>query len=252
MSLHIISWNVNGIRAMWKRDFVGIVKKLDPDVLCLQEIKAQAETLPDGFQLPGYSVVCSFAEKKGYSGVAVFSKTKPDSIKHGIGFKRFDNEGRFLELDLGGFSLINTYIPHGARDKSKLPYKLEAYGKFLAYLQRRKSRPYVLMGDFNIAHDERDLARPKENRDGIMFTPEERKQLDALLGLGFIDSFRKFHDDGGHYTWWPYFVNARERNLGWRLDYGFVSTALSKRLRNADIHPKVMGSDHCPVSLELV
>lgn len=248
--MKIISWNVNGLRAVYKRNFLDWLKNIDADIICLQEIKLQKNNLPDDLaNIKNYNSYFNFAEKKGYSGVAVYSKQKSLKAEYKLGIKRFDNEGRMIKLEFPRFILINIYIPHGGRQKEKLDYKLDVYKYFLKYLKKIKNKKIILVGDFNIAHREIDLARPKQNQNNIMFTPEERKQIDKMIDFGFIDSFRKLNKEGGHYTWWPYFANARERNLGWRIDYAFVSKRL--KLKDAFILEKVKGSDHCPVGIEL-
>ncbi len=250
--MKIISWNVNGLRAVYKRNFLSFVKAVDADILCLQEIKLQKEQLPkDLASLKNYYSYFNFAEKKGYSGVAIYSRQKPLRAEYKLGIKRFDSEGRIIKLEYPQFFLINVYIPHGGRQKENLEYKLDVYKYFLKYCEKIKNKRVILVGDFNIAHQEIDLARPKQNQNNIMFTPEERKRINSLIKLGFIDTFREFHKDGGHYTWWPYFVGARERNLGWRIDYAFVSKLLMPKLKDAFILEKVKGSDHCPVGIEI-
>lgn len=248
--MKIISWNVNGLRAVLTKGFLNWLKKENPDILCLQEIKLQTEQLQLGFDYPKeYLAFFNFAQKKSYAGVAVFSKIKPVIQDLKLGLKRFDNEGRFLKLNFPEFILINIYIPHGGRGKENLGYKLKVYKHLLRYLKPFKTQNVVLIGDFNIAHQEIDLARPRQNKNNIMFTPEERKQIDKIINLGFIDTFRKFHQEGGNFTWWPYFANARERNLGWRIDYTFVSKSLLPKLKNAFILPEIKGSDHCPMGI---
>jgi exodeoxyribonuclease-3 len=250
--MKLISWNVNGIRSAYQKGFLKFVAQENPDILCLQEIKAQENDLPQELlTITGYTLFINSAQKKGYSGVAVYTKTKPKSVKTVFGQERFDQEGRFLELEFPGFTLINIYIPHGGREKENLGYKLDAYHQLFRYLEKIKAKNLVLMGDFNIAHMDIDLAKPRENRDNIMFTPEERKQLDTLLALGFVDSFRHNNKATGNYSWWPYAFDARNRNLGWRIDYGFVSKGLAPDLEDAKILPNVLGSDHCPIGLEL-
>jgi len=250
--MKILSWNVNGLRAVAGKGFLDWVKKSNADVICLQETKAQEKDLTSNLLYPqGYKPFFNSAVKKGYSGLAVYTKQKPLRVKNKLGLKRFDEEGRFLELQYPGFVLMNFYLPHGGRQKENLAYKLEVYQKLFKYLQRMKKQKLILIGDFNIAHEEIDLARPKQNKNNIMFTPEERKQIDKLLRLGFIDSFRKFYKDGGHYTWWPYFANARQRNLGWRIDYTFVSKNLTDKIKDTFILKKVQGSDHCPIGIEI-
>ena len=250
--MKVISWNVNGIRSVKNKGFGEWFSKTKPDILCLQEIKAQKDSYPkELLELKGYFSYFNFAKKPGYSGVAVYTKEKPETIKDKLGFRRFDEEGRVLILEYPDFVLINIYLPHGGRDKSKLNYKLDCYKKLLDYLKQLKDKKVILIGDLNIAHTELDLARPKANIKNIMFTPAERAQIAKIISLGFIDSFRKFNKEGGNFTWWPYFANARRRNLGWRIDYAFVSKKLSFRLKNASILNKVKGSDHCPIMVEV-
>jgi exodeoxyribonuclease-3 len=248
--MKIISWNVNGLRAVYKRNFLDWFKNEDADFVCLQEIKIQDITLPDELlNIKGYHAFFNFAQKPGYSGTAIYAKQKPLSITKKFGSKRFDSEGRFIQLEYSNFLLTNFYFPHGGRQKENLNYKLEVYKKLFGYLH--KNRNQILAGDFNIAHKEIDLARPKQNRDNIMFTPEERKQIDKIIGLKFSDTFRLFNKGNGNYTWWPYMANARARNLGWRIDYVFTSRNLSKKVKKAFILKDVLGSDHCPVGIEI-
>jgi len=252
--MKIISWNVNGLRAVGKKGFWEWLKKSGPDVVCLQETKIGENQLDfDLLYLKNYFAYFNSAKRKGMWGTAVFSKKKPLGVETKIGLERFDNEGRSLRLDFAEFSLLNLYLPHGGRQKENLGYKLEVYEYLIGYLKEflEQQKKLVLAGDFNIAHKEIDLARPKENQNNIMFTPEERNQVDCLLALGFIDTFRKFHKEGGHYSWWPYSFEARKRNLGWRIDYIFVSQVLAPKLKNAFILSQVAGSDHCPVGAEI-
>jgi len=250
--MKIISWNVNGLRTTYKKGFYDFVKKQKADIYCLQEIKANKKQLPTDLISPkGYYSYFNSAQKRGYSGVAVYTKKKPTSVIRKIGISRFDHEGRYLELKYPGFTLINIYVPHGGRQKENLKYKLHVYEKIHRKLSRSKNKRVILIGDFNIAHTEKDLERPKQNQKNIMFTPKEKKQIDNILSLGFSDSFRIFHRRGGNYTWWPYAYNARERNLGWRIDYAFVSDKLTEKLKTAHIYTKTKGSDHCPIGLEL-
>ncbi len=248
--MKIISLNVNGIRSAYRKGFPDWLIKEDPDVICIQEVKSnEIPSSGDLFSPNLNTLYCSVlnpASKKGYSGTAVFSKEKPKKTTFKIGLERFDTEGRFIELDFDKFSLINIYMPHGARDKKNLKYKLESYGLLLAKLQELSSKDIILTGDFNIAHKEIDLARPKENVNNIMFTSEERQQLDKIMKFGFIDSFRKFNLAGGNYTWWPYLKSARENNVGWRLDYIFASEPLSNKLESSFILKDIFLSDHCP------
>ena len=210
--MKIVSWNVNGLRAIYKRNFLKWLKKINVDIICLQEIRVQLEQVPeDLIKLRGHDSYFNFAKKKGYSGVAVYAKQKPKRIDYKLGLKRFDQEGRILKVGYSDFDLINFYFPHGRHDKKNLGYKLKAYDCLINYLKKVKNKKIILIGDFNIAHQEIDLARPKDNKNNIMFTPEERKQIDRIIDLGFTDSFRKFNQKGEYYTWWPYGFNARER-----------------------------------------
>ena len=246
--LKIISWNVNGIRSIHKKGFLEWFKKEKADIVCLQEIKAQKEQIPDDLiNLKNYHFYSNQAVKKGYSGVVVWTKQLPIKVDYKLGLKRFDQEGRILKLEYPDFTLINLYLPHGGRGKENLAYKLECYAKLLSFLKKTKNT--ILVGDFNIAHQEIDLARPGNNKNNIMFTPEERKQIDNLISLGFTDTFRKFNQKPGNYTWWPYFINARDRNLGWRIDYCFTLKGLS--IKDAFILNKVKGSDHCPIGINV-
>jgi len=255
--MKIISWNVNGIRSVFKKNFLESLKGVAGDIVCLQEIKAQESDFvqlfsSDLFQdAPSYRHVTNPAKRSGYSGVAVLGKTEPHRIDAKLGLERFDKEGRIIAVEYPGFTLLNVYLPHGDRTKVNLPYKLEAYDYLLRYLEKFADRNVVLAGDFNVARAKQDLARPEENEGNTMFTPEEREALDNLVKLGFVDSFRQFHKEGGHYTWWPYAFNARERNLGWRIDYIFVSNSFVPKLRDAFILSKVGGSDHCPIGIEV-
>lgn len=250
--MKIISCNVNGVRSACKKGFLDFICRENPDVICLQEIKANEEVLPQELiNLRNYYSFFNPAEKRGYSGVAVFTRHKPVSVRKNLGLDRFDREGRLLELEYHDFVLLNLYAPHGGRGKENLNYKLDAYKKVLERMRRLKSENIVLIGDFNIAYEEIDLARPKQNKNNIMFTLEERKQIDKLLNLGFIDSFRQFNDKLGNYTWWPYAFHAKERNVGWRIDYAFVSRKLESKLLSGRIFPEVRSSDHCPIGVEL-
>jgi exodeoxyribonuclease-3 len=249
--MKILSWNVNGLRAAYKKGFLDWFSGVRPDILCLQEVRAQIKQLPQEIIEPlHYHSYFNPAQKKGYAGVAVYTKKKPQKVERGIGMKRFDGEGRILRIKYPSFSLINLYIPHGGRKKEFLDYKLEVYDYLLNYLKKLKKEKVLVVGDFNIAHKEIDLARPKQNKQNIMFTLKERAQIDKIIKLGFVDTFRKFHRQGGHYTWWVNFANARQRNLGWRIDYIFASKALVPEARNAFILSEVMGSDHCPIGAE--
>jgi len=254
--MKIVSWNVNGIRAVYKKNFLQWLEEESPHIVCLQEIKAEESEFRNLFaqnlfrRLP-YHIYVNSARKSGYSGVAILSTTEPLKFSSELGMERFDSEGRILVLEYSEFTLINLYLPHGGRQKENLPYKLEAYDDLLRYLKTFKSRNVILVGDFNVARADIDLARPKENRSNTMFTPAERKQLNNIIELGFVDSFRKFHQEGGHYTWWPYSVVSRNQDLGWRIDYVFVSKNFESKLKNAFILSDVGGSDHCPIGIEI-
>lgn len=250
--MKIISWNVNGLRSCYRKGFLIWIKTEQPDVVCLQEIKVNQSTLPQELKnIDGYFFYLNSAQKRGYAGTAIYTKEKPLAVLDKIGLSTFENEGRMIILTFAKYILINLYFPHGGRAKEKLEYKLNCYQKFQRYLKSTKQQKIILVGDFNIAHTELDLARPKQNRDNIMFTSKERQMLDKIIDLGFIDSFRQFHQEGNYFSWWPYAFDARQRNLGWRIDYIFVSQNLSQNLTDAFILKNVLGSDHCPVGIEL-
>jgi len=248
--MKIISWNVNGLRSVCRKGFLEWLTKSDADIICLQEIKAGEEQLPFALAKPtNHHTYFNSAATKGYGGVAVYSRDEPLNVKRRVGFKRFDSEGRMLQLEYNNLILVNLYLPHGGRGKEKLAYKLKSYNFLLSYLTGLKEKKVVLAGDFNIAHREVDLARPQQNKDNIMFTGEERQKIDTLIGLGFADSFRQFNQEGGNYTWWPYGNNARERNIGWRIDYIFTSKTLTPKLKTAKIYSTITASDHCPIGV---
>ena len=250
----ILSWNVNGIRAVYKKGFVDWFSKEKPDILCVQETKAMKEQLPDDLITIGkYRSFFSSAERKGYSGVATYCNAEPVKVSNGIGIKKFDSEGRFLITDFNEFILFNIYFPNGKAKKERLQYKMDFYDSFLKHLKKlsKQGKRIVICGDVNTAHKEIDLARPKENEKISGFLPEEREWIDKLLKAGFIDTFRVFNDEPDNYTWWDMMTRARDRNVGWRIDYFFISENLSSNLKSATILPDVMGSDHCPVGIEL-
>ncbi|MCK4859936.1 MAG: exodeoxyribonuclease III [Candidatus Omnitrophica bacterium] len=250
--MKIISWNVNGIRAAYRRGFLKWLRGSKADIICLQEVKAQQEQFPDDLlKIPGYNLYLNPAVKKGYSGTAVYTKKKPEEAEYKLGLKRFDQEGRIIKIRYPNFTLINVYLPHGGRQKENLDYKLKVYQYLFAFLNKIKDKNIILIGDFNIAHQEIDLARPKQNQKNIMFTPEERQRIDKLISFGFTDTFRKFNKEAGHHTWWPYAFNARERNLGWRIDYVFASEKMVSKIKNAFILNKINMSDHCPLGIEI-
>jgi exodeoxyribonuclease-3 len=248
----LISWNVNGLRAVASKGFVDIVRDLAPDILALQEIKALPEQLPDSVRdLAGFTSYFHSAQKKGYSGVAIYSRKAANKVYQGIGDQRFDEEGRVLTLEFDDFYLVNCYFPNSRHDLSRLDLKQDfnqALLEFVEGLARNKS--VVICGDFNVAHTEKDLANPEANVKNAGFTPEERHGMDAYIKSGWIDTFREYNQEAGHYSWWSYRSGARERNIGWRIDYFFVDPASRARMVGADILADVQGSDHCPVALD--
>lgn len=245
----LLSWNVNGIRAALRKGFLEFVKEHEPDVLCLQETKAmQGQAVID---LPEYSEHWNSAARKGYSGTAIFTKKKPLSVMEGIG-EEADNEGRVLTLEFKEYYVVCCYTPNVKHDLSRLAYRQQWDASFLKHLQKlEESKPVIACGDLNVAHEEIDLARPKQNRGNAGFTDEERAGFSKLIAAGFLDTFRLFTSDGGHYSWWSYRGGARERNVGWRIDYVLASPALKARIAEAFILPGVHGSDHCPVGVVL-
>lgn len=252
--LKLISWNVNGLRAVIKKGFFDFIKSSNPDILCLQETKAHPDQL--GFdikEIEGYDSHFSAASKKGYSGVALYSKLVPQTINRKIGIAKFDKEGRILMADYQDFILFNVYFPNGKASKERLDYKMDFNRAFLAYVKNllKKGKKIVICGDVNTAHQAIDLARPKANEKISGFLAIEREWIDQLLAAGFIDSFRVFNQQADQYSWWSLRTKARQRNVGWRIDYFFVSDNLKNNLKNAFILQDVMGSDHCPVGIEL-
>ncbi|MCL5990897.1 MAG: exodeoxyribonuclease III [Bacteroidetes bacterium] len=267
--MKIISWNINGYRAITGQNpskrFDKVTKEnklfrfIDsekPDIICLQETKASPEQIDEELLCPnGYEYYYnSSIEKKGYSGVAVFTKVKPKKVNYSVNEKRFDAEGRIIEMHFDDFILFNVYFPKGYADSERLTYKLEFYDTFFNYVQKlnQMSKKVIVTGDYNTAHHEIDLARPKENINISGFMPVEREKLDLIENLGYVDTFRLFHKDGGHYTWWSQRGRARENNIGWRIDYFFVTKKVLSLVKNSYHKPDVLGSDHCPIFLELV
>ena len=249
--MKLVSWNVNGIRACVKKGFLEYFEQVNADIFCLQETKLQAGQID--LVLEGYYQYWNYAVKKGYSGTAVFSKEKPISVKYGVGDSDEEVEGRILTLEYDQFYLVNVYTPNAKRDLTRLPYRLEWEDEMRDYLKRLDQvKPVILCGDLNVAHEEIDLKNAKSNQGNSGFTIEERGKMTALLENGFIDTFRYFHPhQEGAYTWWSYMAKVRERNIGWRIDYFITSDRLAKKLTSASIHPQVLGSDHCPIVLEL-
>lgn len=249
--MKLFSWNVNGIRSCVAKGFGQFLKDFDPDVLCLQEIKATEDDFD--FHFEGYNVYVNPAQRKGYSGTAILSKKKPISVTYGIGIEEHDREGRIITAEYDGFYLICAYIPNSQRELTRLGYRLEFDACLHSYMEELKKRKgVVLCGDLNVAHKEIDLKNPKTNTRNAGFTIEERDDFSKLLSYGYTDSFRYFYPDKKDiYSWWSYMFKAREKNAGWRIDYFVVSNDLVDRMADASIHTDVTGSDHCPVSLEI-
>lgn len=247
----LISWNVNGLRAVLRKNFLPFLEATQPDILCLQETKCAPGDV-DQLWPHGYATHWNAAEKKGYSGTAIFTRQRPLRVTPGIGVPEHDREGRVLAAEYADFFLVNVYVPNSKRELTRLAYRQQwdrDFLRFLKQLERRK--PVVFCGDLNVAHTEIDLANPKANVKNHGFTPEERAGFSAFVAAGFVDTFREFEPGGGHYTWWSQMSNARARNVGWRIDYFLISAALRPRLKRAFILPDVTGSDHCPVAIEL-
>ena len=254
--MKIVSWNVNGLRAIEKKgSWETFLKNIKPDIFCLQETKSSPDQLSEALLSPaGYSAFFSSCQiKKGYSGVALFTKVEPLTVIYGMGTPEFDQEGRLVGAEYEDFWLLNVYFPNGGQGPHRLDYKMRYYDAFLTFAEKlRKKKPVIFCGDINTAHEEIDLARPKENEDNTGFLPEERAWLDEVVDAGYIDSFRHFHPNTKDaYTYWDLFTRARERNVGWRIDYFFVAQEFMKKIKKADIHPDIYGSDHCPISITL-
>ena len=252
--MKLISWNVNGIRAAVKKGFLDYLDQEQPDILCLQETKAHKEQLTSEILNDhGYFTYWHSGKKKGYSSVATFCKEEPLYVQEGLGIEKYDNEGRVLITEHDDFLLYNIYFPNGQKDEIRLNYKLDFYDDLLPIIndQVESGNNVIVTGDWNTAHHPIDLARPKENIKTSGFMPLEREKLDEYVENGWVDTFRMFHDEGERYSWWTYRFGARDRNVGWRIDYFFVNEGLSDQCLDADIHPDVFGSDHCPVSLTL-
>jgi exodeoxyribonuclease-3 len=253
-TIKLCSWNVNGIRAIHKKGFLEWFEEEKPDVLCLQETKANEDQLPSKLkEINGYHSYFTSAERKGYSGVALYTSLKPKKLDNGLGIKKFDSEGRIQVADFEDFVLFNIYFPNGKMSEERLKYKMEFYDAFLDYANnlRDHGRNIIVCGDVNTAHKEIDLARPKENSNISGFLPIERAWIDKFLENGYVDTFRMFHSEYDQYTWWSYRTRARARNVGWRLDYFFVNEEFKKNVKASYILSDVMGSDHCPIGLEI-
>jgi exodeoxyribonuclease-3 len=246
---------VNGLRAALKKGFLRWLGQAKPDILCLQETRVtEAQLPPEIKNIRDYEIYINVATKKGYSGVGLLTKTQPSCIEKGVGLEKFDNEGRVILADYEDFLLFNVYFPNGRSSPERLAYKMEFYDEFLKQVTALKDEGnnVIICGDVNTAHTEIDLAHPKENSNNSGFLPIEREWLDKLLANGFIDTFRLFNKGPENYTWWDFKTRAREKNVGWRLDYFFISESLKSNLKSAFIMPEVMGSDHCPVGIEIV
>ena len=249
--MKLVSWNVNGLRAIYKKGFEETFKELNADIFCIQETKMQEGQIE--LDLQGYYQYYNYAERKGYSGTAIFTKKEPLNVSYGIGIEEHDKEGRVITLEFDKFYMVNCYTPNSGRELARLEYRMdweEAFKKYLIELDKQK--PVIICGDLNVAHTEIDLKNPKSNRKNAGFTDEERGKIDNLLNSGFTDTFRKIYPDKeGAYTWWSYMFNARANNAGWRIDYFLVSDRISKNIKDAYIYSEIMGSDHCPVGLEI-
>lgn len=249
--MKLISWNVNGIRACLTKGFEDIFKKLDADIFCIQETKCQPEQIELEFE--GYTSYWNSAEKKGYSGTAIFTKQKPLNVTYGIGIEEHDKEGRVITLEFEKFYMVDIYTPNSKRELERLDYRQIWEDEIRKYLLKlNETKPVIMCGDLNVAHKEIDLKNPKTNRHNAGFTDEERKKMTELLDAGFTDSFRYLYPDKENaYSWWSYMGHAREKNVGWRIDYFIVSKSIENQIKEAKIYPEIMGSDHCPVGLEI-
>ena len=249
--MKLISWNVNGLRAIMGKNFMEFFEAADADIFCLQETKQQEGQIE--MDLPGYHQYWNYAEKKGYSGTAIFTKQEPIDVRYGIDIEEHEKEGRVITLEFTDFYMVDVYTPNSQNELARLDYRMTWEDAFRDYLcELRKTKPVIVTGDMNVAHEEIDLKNPKSNRRNAGFTDEERGKMTALLKSGFIDTFRYFYPDLTEvYSWWSYRFKARERNSGWRIDYFLVSEELKDRLEDAKIHTEVTGSDHCPVELDL-
>ena len=249
--MRLISWNVNGLRAVMGKNFMEFFNDIDADIFCLQETKLQAGQIE--MDLPGYHQYWNYADKKGYSGTAVFTKKEPISVSYGMDIDEHDHEGRVITLEIDDFYMVTVYTPNSQDELKRLDYRMRWEDDFRAYLVKLNAKkPVIVTGDMNVAHKEIDLKNPKTNRRNAGFTDEERDKMTQLLDSGFIDTFRYFYPDAeGIYSWWSYRFKAREKNAGWRIDYFLASADMESRLRDAKIHTEVFGSDHCPVELEI-
>ncbi len=252
--MKLVSWNVNGLRAVFKKGFLDFFEDIDADIFCVQETKMQESQLNElEGEIKDYYMYFNSAEKKGYSGTAIFSKEKPITVSYGIGIEQHDKEGRVITAQYDKFYLVNVYTPNSKKELERLEYRQEWEEDFRNYLKKlEETKPVIVCGDLNVAHKEIDLKNPKTNRKSAGFTDEEREKMTKLLDSGFTDTFRYLYKDvEGAYSWWSYIGKARERNAGWRIDYFLVSNSLQNEIKEAKIHSDIYGSDHCPVSLEI-
>lgn len=249
--MRLISWNVNGLRACVGKNFMEFFQEIDADIFCLQETKLQEGQI--NLELPGYFQYWNYAVKKGYSGTAIFTKKEPISVRYGIGIEEHDQEGRVITLEYSDFYVVTVYTPNSQNELARLDYRMKWEDDFLTFLKDlEQDKPVIFCGDLNVAHKEIDLKNPKTNRKNAGFTDEEREKFTHLLNQGFVDTYRYFYPElEGVYSWWSYRFKAREKNAGWRIDYFCVSESLKEFLKDAKIHTKILGSDHCPVEVEL-
>ena len=249
--MKLISWNVNGIRACVNKGFIDFFEKINADIFCIQETKCQPDQIE--LEFDGYKSFWNSAEKKGYSGTAIYTKKEPISVKYGIGIEEHDKEGRVITLEFDNFYMVDIYTPNSKRGLERLDYRQVWEDEIRKYLLKlNETKPVVMCGDLNMAHKEIDLKNPKTNRGNAGFTDEEREKMTELLDAGFIDTFRYLYPDKEEaYSWWSYMGRAREKNVGWRIDYFIVSKDINNKIKDAKIHPEIMGSDHCPIELDI-
>lgn len=249
--MKLISWNVNGLRAIYKKGFLDFFNEIKADIFCIQETKMQEGQIE--LDLSGYEQFFNYAERKGYSGTAIFTKIKPENVTYGIGIEEYDKEGRVITLEFKDFYFITCYTPNSGRELARLEYRMRWEDAFKEYLKKLdKQKPVIFCGDLNVAHKEIDLKNPKTNRKNAGFTDEERGKMTNLQEAGFTDTYRKLYPDQENaYTWWSYMGNAREKNVGWRIDYFLTSDRINSKIKEANIYDKIMGSDHCPIGLEI-
>lgn len=248
--MKLISWNVNGIRACLNKGFSDFFKEVNADIFCLQETKCQPEQI--NLEFEGYTSYWNSAERKGYSGTAIFTKKQPVNVTYGIGIEEHDKEGRIITLEFENFYLVTNYTPNAKRELERLDYRMVWEDKIRKYLlELNKKKPVIMCGDLNVAHEEIDLKNPKTNKGNAGFTNEEREKMTELLNAGFIDSYRYLYPEKIEYSWWSYMGHAREKNVGWRIDYFIVSNDFRENIKDATIYTEILGSDHCPVGLEI-